>query len=323
MKDVETALTEDLSDLNTQEWMQAIATIANARGSWIEISDQHDAAMVGRGDTLLVTFESVADIQEKTDMGHPLGFSMSQTLDCANLMILAQDQTWFRDPALFAFFDGLIDEGVFEEYSNVLVYGAGMCGYAAAAFSVSCPGAQVIVVHPQATLDPRVAEWDHRYPSMRRTSFTDRYGYAPEMVEAVNEAFVLYDPEEEVDAMHAALFTKPNVTKLRCRFMGLGLDAHLAEMGVLKDLFRAAIDRTLTPQSFGKIYRARRDYASYLLALLRRLEDDDRSRMMAWMCINGLKRKNMPRLRKKLEQLAKDGVPEAKAHVDAKVDQDA
>ena len=41
-------------------------------------------------------------------------------------------------------------------------------------------------MQPQATLDPRVAEWDDRFLHMRRTDFTDRYGYAPDMLDAAS-----------------------------------------------------------------------------------------------------------------------------------------
>jgi hypothetical protein len=50
--------------------------------------------------------------------------------------------------------------GFFDDFDQVVFYGAGQCGYAAAAFSVATPGATVVAIQPQATLDPRVTEWD-------------------------------------------------------------------------------------------------------------------------------------------------------------------
>ena len=108
--------------------------------------------------------------------------------------MVAEGQSWFRDPAVFAYFDRLVDDGFFDEFERVIFYGAGPCGYAAAAYSVAAPGATVVAVQPQATLDPRMTEWDDRFVEMRRTSFTDRYGYAPDMLDAADQAFVLYDP---------------------------------------------------------------------------------------------------------------------------------
>ena len=66
---------------------------------------------------------------------------------------------------------------------------------------------------------------------MRRLDFTSRYGYAPDMLDAAGKAFVLYDPMDRLDAMHAALFARPNVTLLRLRHMGAALQGALLRMG--------------------------------------------------------------------------------------------
>jgi hypothetical protein len=46
---------------------------------------------------------------------------------------------------------------------------------------------------------------------MRRTDFTGRYGYAPDMLDAAEQAYVIYDPYERLDAAYAAMFTRSNV----------------------------------------------------------------------------------------------------------------
>jgi hypothetical protein len=43
-----------------------------------------------------------------------------------------------------------VDDGFFDEFEQVIFYGSGSSGYAAAAFSVAAPGATVIAVQPQA-----------------------------------------------------------------------------------------------------------------------------------------------------------------------------
>ena len=48
--------------------------------------------------------------------------------------------TWFRDNRVYGYFDRLIADGFFEDFDTVIFYGAGSCGYAAAAFSVAAPG---------------------------------------------------------------------------------------------------------------------------------------------------------------------------------------
>ena len=105
----------------------------------------------------------------------------------------------------------LVYDKFFDDFDQVVFYGAGPRGYAAAAFSVAAPGATIVALQPQATLDPRVTEWDDRHLKIRRTHFTSLYGYAPDMLDAAKQAYVIYDPYERLDAAHAAMFTRSNV----------------------------------------------------------------------------------------------------------------
>ena len=82
----------------------------------------------------------------------------------------------------------MVDYGFFDELDQVVFYGSGPCGYAAAAFSVAAPGATVVAVQPQAKLDPRVTVWDSRHRKMRRADFTSRYGYAPDVLVIAEQA---------------------------------------------------------------------------------------------------------------------------------------
>ncbi|MDG1103479.1 MAG: hypothetical protein P8N75_08935 [Ascidiaceihabitans sp.] len=117
----------------------------------------------------------------------------------------------FTIQMVYSYFDRLDDDGIFDDFDHVIFYGAGPCEYAAAAFSVAAPGATVVAIQPQATLDPQITEWDDRYVKMRRADFSSRYGYAPDMLDAAEQAYVIYDPCERLDAAHAAMFTRSNV----------------------------------------------------------------------------------------------------------------
>ena len=168
----------------------------------------------------------------------------------------------------------------------MVFYGAGPCGYAAAAYSIAAPGARVLALQPQATLDPRVAEWDERFIRQRRLDFTSCYGYAPDMIDAAQEAFVIYDPEELEDAMHAALFTRPNVHKLRLRHAGGSLQFSLRNMKILSRLIALGGTGRLTPEIFAKLARARREDRQYLRNLLRHLDDKGRTKLAYALCKN-------------------------------------
>ena len=300
----------DLSDLNRADWGTELQSLVETDGSWTDLGTGHTMLSHSDGGTLFVTFEFVEDIRSSRDNALPFGLTLAQTDGCACLTILADKRSWFRDAALYAYFDALVDEDFFEDFDSVVFYGEGMCGYAAAAFSVAAPGAHVVLIAPQATLDPRVAEWDHRFQAMRRLSFTDRYGFAPEMIEGAESVFVLYDPEEELDAMHTALFTRPHVQKFRCRFLGREISSALDDMGLLQDTLLLAGSGLLDIPSFAKLYRARRDYAPYLRALLTQAEDNDRSGLIAMIVRNVLPRKGMPRIKKAMKNLVDQGLME-------------
>ena len=218
---------QDLTGLDKSGWTDRIMDEAQARGAADRLGRRHFAAFVKAGPVLLVSFETVQGMRSLTESARPLGWLMSQKMGWSSLLLASDGDTWFRDKDVYAYFDQLVDDGFFDEFDRVIFYGAGPCGYAAAAYSVASPGSTVVVVQPQATLDARLAEWDPRFPEMRRTSFRDRFGYAPDMLDAAQQAFVLYDPREEYDAMHAALFARSNVTRLRLPFMGAALQLSL------------------------------------------------------------------------------------------------
>ncbi|MGR3803528.1 phosphoadenosine phosphosulfate reductase [Marinibacterium profundimaris] len=303
MQEEEDSLDTSLAGLDVQDWLAGLAEMADAEGMFEELGDHHFATFIERDNTLLVTFETVHGIRNLSSRAQPLGFDMVRAQDWSHLCLVSDGDTWFRDPVLYEFFDRLIDDGFFESYHRIVFYGAGPCGYAAAAFSVSAPGATVLAVQPQATLDPRMTEWDPRFPEMRRTSFTDRYGYAPDMVDAADSAFVFYDPRETLDAMHAALFRRPNVTRLRMTHMGDALQTRLVEMGLLYQVLLLAGTGRLTEAAFARLYRARREHPPYLRNLMTRLDAEDRPYLNALLCRSVTERMNAPRLYRRLNAL--------------------
>ena len=303
MTDQTPTLATSLVDLPRQEWLQAVATISEEDGYFQQLGKRHFAAFIEEGTTLLVTFETIQGMQALSDLAHPMGWDMLRDHGWSHLCLASDGDTWFRDKAVYGYFDRLVDDGFFDEFDTVIFYGAGPCGYAAAAFSVAAPAAKVVVIQPQATLDARVTEWDDRFVDMRIKDFTTRYGYAPDMLDAADHAFVLYDPRESLDAMHAALFTRTNVTKLRMRFMGDALQTDLLEMDTLAPLLVAAADGTLDATRFAALYRARRIYRPYLRNLLALLEADERDTLAIALCKNVSGRMRARRFAAKLADL--------------------
>jgi hypothetical protein len=304
-RSLEQCLEDSLEGLKKVAWIRKIAAIADEHGHFQSCGHRHFGAFVERGETLLVTFETMQGAQVNPDGGRPLGWDFVLDRGWSHLGLFSDGDTWFRDRHVYGYFDRLIDDGFFEDFETVIFYGAGPAGYAAAAFSVAAPGARVVVLQPQATLDPRVTEWDDRFTHMRRTSFTDRYGYAPDMLDAAHAAYVFYDPTEDLDAMHAALFTRANVSRFRMRFFGAALQGDLQKMEILAPVLEQAASDSLTPLSFARLHRARRDYGGYLRNMLGMLDTHDRPYLAAMLCRNVTSRMNVPRFRRRLEALEK------------------
>ncbi|OUS22024.1 phosphoadenosine phosphosulfate reductase [Litorivita pollutaquae] len=311
MQDGPHIIQTSLADLKKSEWIEQFSRVTDEAGYVQTLGKRHLAGFVDEGPTLLVTFETIQGIQTLSEQGHPIGWDLVRAQGWSHLAIISDGDTWFRDARIYGYFDRLIDDGFFEDFEKVIFYGTGPCGYAAAAYSVAAPGASVLAIQPQATLDAGMTEWDDRFTHMRRTSFTDRYGYAPDMLDAAAEAFVIYDPNQDLDAMHAALFTRSNVTKLRCRNLGEAIQSHMLQMGVLPDLINAMGQGALNEVYFGKAMRARRGYGPYLRRLMSIVDNAERPYLTAMVCENVLSRMHGPRFRKKLTELralsARDG----------------
>ncbi len=138
---------------------------------------------------------------------------------------------------------------------------------------------------------------------MRKVSFSDRYGFAPDMLEGAGEAFVLYDPLEALDAMHAALFRRPWVTPLPCPTLGANLPAMLINLGLVEQMLVMACEGRFTAAAFWRLYRLRRESLRYLRLLLARTDAAGRPYLSALAARNAARRLHAPRFRNRLAQL--------------------
>lgn len=294
------ALSEDLTD---DQWLLAIEDVGEEFGYFSSLGEDHAAVFIEQSqDVLFVAFETIPATRALTENGQPLAFGVCEDTGWSHLTILARRDSWFRDEEVYAYFDRLIDDAFFEEFEQVIFYGAGPCGYAAAAYSVAAPGAAVIAVAPQATLDRDVTEWDDRFPSTRRTDFTSRYGYAPDMLDAATAAMLFYDPEETEDSMHATLFRAENVVRLPYRRGRAGaIDGDFREMGLVSELAALAARGRLSRRAAARALRRRRAHVPYLRALLARTLAEDRPWLTAKLCRAVLARHDLPKFRRQLE----------------------
>jgi hypothetical protein len=287
-KDTRIDIDSGLTGLEGDAWFTQLEEVSEDLG-YFERLEKHAAAFIDAGPKLLVTFENAETIQDRDKDCEPFGFQFVREDGWSHLGIYAQSESWYREKRVFGYFDRLIDDGFFEDFDDVLFYGANAGAYAATAYSVAAPGCRVLAIRPQATLDPRIAGFDQRYRDQRIKDFSSRYGYGPDMIDAANRAYVAFDPHQMMDAVHAALFTKPNMTPLRCHGLGARLNRALIGLEILDDMVRDAMDGTLTTQSFGTFLRARRTYAPYLRNLFNQTMKRDRMDLAVNVCAHAMR----------------------------------
>ena len=281
-------------------WRLTLDTHGAEHGAHLRLGEDHGALLTEDGETLLVTFESAATIRDQAQGALPFGLEVAGREGFSQLCLYSETDGTFRAPEVYAYFDRLVDEGFFDEFDEVVFFGVGLSGYAAATYSVAAPGARVIAIAPVATLAPDRAGWDKRFPELRRHDFTSRYGYAPAMCEAAEQVFILFDPQVREDAMHASHFHDSNITSLRCPGFGAHLAHELHEMGVLASMIRHAAHGRLTSARFFELLRKRREHGPYLRRLVVRLDRAAEPWRMGLVARHALTHFDWPRLRKAL-----------------------
>ena len=312
----------DISDMPRDEWLQTIEEIGEETGYFEPLGAQHCVMFSDDSPRLLVTFETYDSITERSEDGLPLGFNFAKKHGWSHLAIIAHSSApashWFRAPHVYGYFDRLVDDGFFEDFDQVVFYGAGASGYAACAYSVAAPGATVVAIAPQATLDARLASWDTRFADTRRMDFSTRYGFAPDMVDAAECAVILYDPTIAYDAMHAAMFNRPHTSLRPIRRFGADPEFEMLEMNALEPIITAAMDSTLTQQKVTRALRNRRDHTGYQRRLLGELSAKDHPMLTARLCTHALKKHSGWRFKKALKAAqatlaAKQSMPQSES----------
>jgi len=291
----------DLGASDAERLLDQLGAEIGSAGFQRRLDTLHSASYIARGPVLIVSFEKIAVTLAQPGSGLPLSLDFAEDKNWSVLHFAADGDTWFRSEAVYAFVDELVDDAFFEGFDTVVFYGSNMGAYAAAAFSVAAPGARVVAISPQATLDRSIAEWDTRFPRSRNLTFTDRYGYAPHMLDAAEAAFVLYDPHALLDCVHASLFRSDNVTRLKCRFFGSEIAPLLKDMDVLHTLVQDAAEGRLTPTGFYAMLRRRRKHGRYLRNLMFHLDDAHRPGLMLLLSGHVLTRMAAPAFRRRYD----------------------
>lgn len=255
-------------------WDSIARGLAGGDGFYRPGAAGHSFLFIPRSDkVLVVTFDNLDITMTKREDRRPWGFKFIQEQGWSMLGVLAGGWTWYREPWVWAQFDDLRDSGFFKRFDRVVFYGASMGGYAAAAFSPAAPGADVVAISPQSTLDKTVVSWESRYKVAWDRDFSGPYGDAAKVSRTARRVTILYDPYEPLDAGHVARFTHGNVMRLRTPLLGHRLGSSLNQMGILSPVILGALSGDLTEAAFYRLLRARKTFPRYQRELFLRAVD--------------------------------------------------
>jgi len=250
--------------------LAVIARTLSGPNGFFRANPDHSFLFIPRDDTLVVTFDNLDIAMTKREDRRPWGFAFIERQGWSMLGVMANGWTWYRDPWVWQQFDDLAATGFFARFRRVVFYGASMGGYAACAFAAACPGADVVAISPQSTLDRAVVPWETRYKTARSRDFSGPYGDSAQVSATARRVTLLFDPYEPLDAAHVARFTAPNVVRLRTPLLGHRLGSSLHQMGILAPITLAALNGTLTEAAFYQSLRARKSFARYHRELYKR-----------------------------------------------------
>ena len=251
-------------------WAAIARDLAGERGFYTD-NGSHSFLYIPRSeDVLVVTFDNLDIAMNKREDRRPWGFEFIEKQGWSMLGVMAGGWTWYRDAWVGGEFDRLAAEGFFHRFKRVVFYGASMGGYAACSFSAAHPGADVVAISPQSTLDKSVVPWETRYKVAWDKDFSGTYGDAAQASRTARRVTLFYDPHEALDRGHAERFTGENVVKLRASMMGHRLGSSLQQMGILSPIILGALDGSLTEAAFYRRLRARRDSGRYQRELFAR-----------------------------------------------------
>jgi len=238
---------------------------------FLEKSRLHSLMFVRRrAKALLVSFDNLADVNDRSALRVPWGYKFARDRDASHLGVFAHKPFWYRDPGLIARLERLAADGFFEGYGRVLFAGVSMGGFGALTFSRLVPGAHVLAIDPQSTLDEALVPWEERYERGRKQDWSLAYGDAANQLATAACVNVLYDPHIEPDRRHFERLRGASVTGLKCWFGNHKTAVFLRRMDLLKPVMEAALFDELTPALFYRLYRKRQVMPWYTRKLLRR-----------------------------------------------------
>ena len=258
---------------------------------------------VPRSRRLIVSFDNIHVVRTE-EQRMPWGLKvLSEEMGCSVLGVMATQRNWFRNEFVHDAFEALRDQGFFKQFDEVLFYGASMGGFGALVYQQCAPGAEVLAIAPQSTLNREILPKDDRWGWTARLDWKGRFNDAAGVTDSARRVTIIGDPYFAPDYDQISRIQGDNITWLRTPFMGHQLPNAFLSMGILKDLLYSAAGGTLTPELFYKLFRARRDLPRYQHDLLMHAEARGKIRSAIRVCEYTLKKRKAHNIKRSLERL--------------------
>ena len=216
---------------------------------------------------LVISFDNLSDAGYPYPDVEPWAAKFVHENGWSHLGIYARGPSWYRDARLIAFLERLRDDGFFVQFARVAFIGTSMGGFAALTFSSLVPGATIVALSPQSTLDSALVPWEKRFAKGRVHDWSLPYSDAATQLGKHTNAYVLYDPFFDLDKRHVMRLPQERVTHLRGFGFGHKTAVLLRRIEKLKFVMHGAISGTLEPQDFYMLARARKGIYLYRLSM--------------------------------------------------------
>ncbi|MCT4557160.1 MAG: esterase family protein [Pelagimonas sp.] len=197
----------------------------------------------------------------------------------SHLGIFAEGPTWFREEKLIRHMEMLRDSGFFRRFDKVVLCGTSMGGFGALTFSSLIPGCSVIAFSPQTTLNRKLVPWERRFVKGRRQDWTLPYSDAADQIQGAARIYLVYDPFDQNDRAQVARLRGDNILHLPARGVGHKSALVMRRMKQLKPIMLAAVNGSLTRQSFDEMIEARKEIYLYKKTMTEYLEKRNKPRM--------------------------------------------
>ncbi len=233
---------------------------------WQMLSDLKTMALAFRSNgfptRLIVTFDQLSAFNHSRP--RVSGDQIVLACNADHLHLSTSETTWYQSPEIFQALP--IARRLCEKYSEVILYGHSMGGYAALLFSGSLNATNVVSFAPQYSVDPQKVPFENRF-----TGFVKDIAFMfDDMDAAISKTapkYVVYDPYTEIDRKHVdLLIDQPGIIPVRIPFAGHLPGEFLKEAGCIREtIIDLLLDRPNAAQRRTRMRSGRRRSHRYFL----------------------------------------------------------